>query len=74
VARRGGRLGPVSGFVVPTLRRIGLFSERASGHFREMFDAMHIRLPSDRPGAPGPNPLDRLVDVPEDLEAWAAGN
>ena len=28
VARRGGRLGPVSGFVVPTLRRIGLFSDR----------------------------------------------
>jgi rubrerythrin len=74
VARRGGRLGPVSGFVVPTLRRIGLFSERTSGHFREMFDAMHVRLPSDRPGVPGPNPLDRLVDVPEDLEAWAAGN
>jgi hypothetical protein len=73
VARRGGRLGPVSGFVVPTLRRIGLFSERISDHFREMFDAMHISLPSDRPGAPGPNPLDRIVDVPEDLEAWAAG-
>ncbi len=73
VARRGGRLGPVSGFVVPTLRKIGLFGDRISGHFREMFDVMHITLPSDRPGAPGPNPLDRLVEVPEDLESWATG-
>jgi hypothetical protein len=70
IARRGGRLGPVSGFVVPTLRKIGLFSDRIGGHFREMFDAMHIRLPGGAPGAPGMNPLDQLVALPEDLEAW----
>ena len=35
----GGRLGPVSGFVIPTLRAIGLFSERIRGHFAEMFEA-----------------------------------
>ena len=61
---RGGRLGPVSGFVIPTLRRIGLFSERIDGHFREMFDAMNIAMPG------GANPLDRPVELPEDLEAW----
>jgi hypothetical protein len=73
VARRGGRLGPISGFVVPTLRRIGLFSDRISGHFREMFDAMRISLPPTADGKPAINPLDRLVEVPEDLEAWATG-
>jgi hypothetical protein len=74
VAKRGGRLGPVSGFVVPTLRRIGLFSDRAQGHFREMFDAMRITLPPTADGKPAINPLDRLVEVPEDLEAWATGS
>jgi hypothetical protein len=76
VARRGGRLGPISGFVVPTLRRIGLLSERVTGHFREMFDAMKISVPP--PGADGKpvkavNPLDALVELPEDLDAWATG-
>jgi hypothetical protein len=64
IEARGGRLGPVSGFVIPTLRRIGLFSERISGHFREMFDAMQIRM------LDGENPLDKPVELPEDLEAW----
>jgi hypothetical protein len=73
VAKRGGRLGPISGFVVPTLRRIGLFSDRIQGHFREMFDAMRIALPPTAAGKPGMNPLDSLVEVPEDLEAWATG-
>ena len=71
IAARGGRLGPVSGFVVPTLRRIGLLSERAADHFRHMFDAMNV---ASR-GADGVsrNPLDSLVELPEDLEAWATG-
>jgi P-aminobenzoate N-oxygenase AurF len=71
IARRGGRLGPVSGFVIPTLRRIGLFSDRISGHFRGMFDAMELGVRDGRGGRS--NPLDRLVALPEDLEAWAAG-
>jgi hypothetical protein len=73
VARRGGRLGPISGFVVPTLRRIGLLSERVSGHFREMFDAMRVSLPPPALGGKPVNPLDALVELPEDLDAWAAG-
>jgi hypothetical protein len=73
VARRGGRLGPVSGFVIPTLRRIGLLSERISGHFREMFDAMRITVPP--PGGSKPaNPLDALVELPADLDAWVASS
>jgi len=74
IARRGGRLGPVSGFVVPTLKRIGLFSERISGHFREMFDAMRISVPPPAMGVRAVNPLDALVELPEDLEAWVAGS
>jgi hypothetical protein len=69
VEKRGGRLGPVSGFVIPTLRKIGLYSERVDARFREMFEANQIRLPADADGL-RKNPLDALVSLPEDLEAW----
>ena len=36
-APRGRRLGPVQGFVLPTLRRCGLFSERVATHFHGFF-------------------------------------
>ena len=39
IQRSGGRRGPVRGFVIPTLRAIGLFSERVRAHFEEMFVA-----------------------------------
>jgi hypothetical protein len=71
VARRGGRLGPVSGFVLPTLNRIGLLSERVRGHYREMFDALSISVPSTD-GSASRNPLDALPGLPEDLDAWVA--
>ena len=71
IAKKGGRLGPISGFVVPTLRGIGLFSERIRAHYHDLFEAMHLTLPA-RPGeARGANPIDRLVELPDDLEAWA---
>jgi hypothetical protein len=35
--RRTGAFGPVRGFIIPTLRSVGLFSERIEGHFRDMF-------------------------------------
>jgi len=61
--RTGGRMGPVSGFVIPTMRAIGLYSERIAGHFKEMW--------SHNMGA---DAADRLANanhvVPEDLEAW----
>ncbi len=63
--RSGGRRGPVRGFVIPTLRNIGLFSDRIRAHFEDMFVA-NI----------GPE-LGRLEgdpeDLPEDLEAWVMG-
>jgi len=64
IQKRGGRMGPVSGFVIPTLRSIGLYSERIHGHFREMFES---EFGSERAAQ-----LDASsgVEVPEDLEAW----
>ena len=62
----GARFGPVSGFVIPTLRAIGLFSDRIAEHFAEMFEA---NLKSA-----GARNLARLSqDLPDDLEAWVEG-
>ncbi len=60
--RTGGRTGPVRGFVIPTLRSIGLFSDRICVHFDEMFQA-------NFQGAFG-TIADDPYDMPEDLEAW----
>jgi hypothetical protein len=62
IQKSGGRRGPVRGFVIPTLRTIGLFSPRIEAHFEEMFA-----------GIMGPG-LGRIADdpkhIPDDLEAW----
>ncbi len=60
--RTGGRFGPIRGFVIPTLRSIGLFSERIEGHFKDMFRANF--------GEAMANFSDDPTDLPEDLEAW----
>jgi len=61
--RTGGRMGPMRGFVIPTLRAIGLGSERLMGHFDDMFRANHsLRA--------GRSVAEDGWDVPEDLEAW----
>lgn len=62
LAQTGGMRGPVRGFVIPTLKAIGLFSPRIGGHFDEMFQTNL-----------GPNTMSTLDDthaLPEDLEAW----
>jgi hypothetical protein len=62
IQKSGGRRGPVRGFVIPTLRTIGLFSPRIEACFEEMFA-----------GIMGPG-LGRIADdpqdIPADLEAW----
>ena len=63
LAKSGGRLGPVSGFVIPTLRAIGLYSDRIRAHFVEMFEA-NIATPRARELATAG------ADLPDDLEAW----
>jgi P-aminobenzoate N-oxygenase AurF len=60
--RTGGRVGPIRGFVIPTLNSIGLFSARIRAHFDEMFEANVGRETARRSG--------EIPDLPEDLEAW----
>jgi hypothetical protein len=56
-------MGPVSGFVIPTLRAIGLYSDRIRAHFAEMFEANIMSARARDLASAG-------VDLPEDLEAW----
>jgi hypothetical protein len=67
--RRGGRLGPVSGFVIPSLGRIGLFSDRIAAHFRDLFDQNRISAPTGK-GDERVNLVDVIPALPDDLEAW----
>jgi len=62
IEKSGGRLGPMRGFVIPTLKAIGLGSERLIGHFDEMFRANF----GGRTQSVAKDPW----GVPEDLEAW----
>jgi hypothetical protein len=62
IRRSGGRRGPVRGFVIPTLRAIGLFSDRIKADFEEMFVA---NVGEEFGRLDGDN-----TEFPEDLEAW----
>ena len=56
------RRGAVRGFIIPTLRAIGLFSPRLEAHFDGMFAQM---------GRGGHRPIaDDPKELPADLEAW----
>jgi rubrerythrin len=59
------RRGPVRGFIIPTLRAVGLFSERIESHFDEIF----ARMPGSVLGSISDDPH----ELPEDLEAWVLG-
>jgi len=63
IQRQGGHAGPIRGFVIPTLKSLGLFSERIEAHFRDMFTA---NLGEERAKA-----LRFDKGLPADLEAWA---
>jgi hypothetical protein len=64
------RLGPVQGFVIPTLKRCGLLSERVATHYhgflRENFGARTA-------GEDVHEFLERLPDLPEDTLRWVMG-
>ena len=53
--------GPVRGFIIPSLKSVGLFSERLEGYFREMFEANF--------GERG-RTLEFGSELPKDLDAW----
>jgi hypothetical protein len=67
---RGRRLGPVQGFVIPTLRRCGLLSERVASHFhdflRQNFGAAIV-------GHDVGEFLEILPDLPADTAKWVMG-
>ncbi len=65
LVERGGRRGPIRGFVIPTLRSIGLFSQRIEACFDDMFQA--------NLGEIAGHIADDPRDLPDDLEAWALG-
>jgi rubrerythrin len=54
--------GPIRGFVIPTLKALGLFSERIEGHFRELF--------ATNMGEEKAMALEFGWELPEDLEGW----
>jgi P-aminobenzoate N-oxygenase AurF len=69
-APRGKRLGPVQGFVLPTLRRCGLFSERVASHFHGFFRENF----GDRvAGQDVHDFMAHLPDLPEDTARWVMG-
>ena len=64
------RLGPVQGFVIPTLRRCGLFSERVAGHFHGFF---RENFGDTVAGTNVHEFLQRLPDLPSDTALWVLG-
>jgi hypothetical protein len=63
LARTGGRYGPVSGFIIPTLRALGLYGERTAGLFKQMWTETQGREAAERYAS-------SKAELPEDLEAW----
>jgi P-aminobenzoate N-oxygenase AurF len=66
----GRRLGPVQGFVIPTLRRCGLLSERVARHFH---DFLLANLGAKLVGADVDEFMERLPELPRDTAAWVLG-
>ena len=67
---KGKRLGPVQGFVIPTLRRCGLLSERVAARYHEILMA---NFGSGIVGDDVHEFLRYLPDLPEDTTAWVLG-
>jgi hypothetical protein len=68
---KGRRLGPVQGFVIPTLRRCGLLSERVARHFHEFLRA---NLGGNLVGEDVEEFLEHIPELPADTAAWVLGN
>ena len=64
------RLGPVQGFVIPTLRRCGLLSERVAARYHEF---LRENLSGNLVGETLEEFLQRIPDLPEDTAAWVLG-
>jgi hypothetical protein len=67
---KGRRLGPIQGFVIPTLRRCGLLSERVAKHYH---DFLRQNLGGNLVGANVQEFLEHIPELPEDTAAWVLG-
>jgi hypothetical protein len=61
------QLGPLAGFVIPTLKRCGLMSERLAGRFR---DFLREAGADDSLGRDVEEFMRRIPELPEDTAAW----
>ena len=66
--KRKRRFGPIQGFVIPTLKRCGLLSDRVANHYHEMLTA---NVDKTIVGETLEDFLGRIPDLPEDTAAWA---
>jgi hypothetical protein len=66
----GRRRGPVSGFVLPTLRRCGLLSRRVAARFHQ---ALQENLGSQVVGKSLEEFIQWIPELPEDTAAWVLG-
>ena len=64
---KGMRLGPVQGFVVPTLRRLGLLSTRVAEQYHEF---LYANLAGPLVGRNVEEFLQYVPELPEDTAAW----
>ncbi|MEY4949511.1 MAG: hypothetical protein RL698_1722 [Pseudomonadota bacterium] len=64
---RGRRMGPVQGFVIPTLKRCGLLSERVAAHYHEF---LCRNLGAEVVGHDVEEFLRLVPELPEDTAAW----
>ena len=62
------RFGPIQGFVIPTLKRLGLFGERVAQHFHQVLAA---NLERNLAGDSYEEFVQNLPDLPEDTSRWA---
>jgi rubrerythrin len=69
-ATLGRRLGPVQGFVIPTLKRCGLLSERVATHFHSF---LRENLGSKLVGEDVQEFLAHMPELPRDTAAWVLG-
>ena len=67
---RGRRLGPVQGFVIPTLRRCGLLSERVAGRFHEF---LRENFGGRIAGEDVHEFMANLPELPADTARWVMG-
>jgi rubrerythrin len=68
---KGRRLGPVQGFVIPTLKRCGLLSERVAKRYHEF---LRENLTGHLVGEDVEEFLRYIPDLPEDTAAWVLGD